>query len=123
MITPGLKKFIEANAMGLATIGKNGKPHNIAVAYAKVEDGDKIIISNAHIRESIKNIEQNPIVALAVWNKEWEKSCVGYEILGKAKNYTSGKWFQYVNDLPDNEGYTIKSAIVIKVTKMKVLVS
>lgn len=35
MITPGLKKFIESNAMGLATVGKDGKPHNIAVAYVK----------------------------------------------------------------------------------------
>jgi len=35
MITLGLKKFIEANAMALATVGKNGKPHSIAVAYVK----------------------------------------------------------------------------------------
>ena len=84
MILPSLKKIIEANALGLATVGKNGKPHNIAVACVKVE-GNVIIISNAHIKESIKNIEKNDEVALVVWNKEWEKSCVGFELIGKAR--------------------------------------
>jgi pyridoxine/pyridoxamine 5'-phosphate oxidase len=122
MITPGIKKLIESNALGLATIGKNGKPHNIAVAYVKVE-GDKVIISNAHIFESVKNIKKNENVALVVWNKEWETACVGFEIIGKAKNYTSGKWFDYVCKLEDNEGYKIMSAIVVKVTKIKKLLS
>jgi len=122
MITPGLKKFIESNAMGLATVGKNGKPHNIAVACVKVVDG-KLIISNSHIRESIKNIESNPSVALVVWNKEWEKASVGFELVGKAKNYTDGKWFDFVCGLPDNKGYKINSAIVVSITKIKKLIS
>lgn len=122
MITPGIKKLIEANAVGLATVGKNGKPHNIAVAYVKVVEG-KIVISNSHIKESVKNIKQNPNVSLVVWNKEWEKACVGFEIIGKAQNHTSGKWFEFVSNMPDNEGYKITSAIVIKVTKIKKLLS
>lgn len=122
MITPGLKKFIESNAMGLATVGKNGKPHNIAVAYVKVVD-DNLVISNAHIKESIKNIEQNENVSVVIWNKEWEAACVGYEIIGKAKNYTSGKWFDFICTLPENEGYKINSAIVVKITKIKKLES
>lgn len=122
MISAGIKKFIESNAMGFATINKNGKPHNIAVAYVKVVE-NKIIISNAHIIESIKNIKENNNVSLAVWNKDWEKACVGYEILGKAKNYTSGKWFNLVCNLPDNKGYKINSAIVIEVIKIKKLLS
>ena len=122
MISPGLKKFIESNAMGLATIGKNGKPHNIAVACVKVANR-KLVISNSHIKESIKNIEQNENVSLVVWNKEWEKACVGYELVGKAKNYTEGKWFDFVCGLPDNKGYKINSAIVVSITKIKKLLS
>jgi len=122
MITQGLKKFIEANAMGLATIGKSGKPHNIAVACVKVEKNN-LIISNAHIKETIKNIKANENVSLVVWNKEWERACVGYEIIGKAKNYTEGKWLEYVKNLPDNKGYKIKSAIVAKVLIIKKLKS
>jgi len=122
MITPGLKKFIESNAMGLATVDKDGKPHNIAVAYVKVV-GDKLIISNAHIKESIKNLEMNDNVSLVIWNKEWETICVGYELIGRAKNHTSGKWLDFVRDMPDNEGYEIHSAIVVDVEKIKKLES
>ena len=122
MISLGLKKLIESNALGLATVDKNGKPHNIAVAYVKVE-GDEVIISNSHIEESIRNIEQNENVSLVVWNKEWEKACVGFELIGQAKNYTSGKWLDYVCQLPENKGYKIKSAIVVKIIKIKKLLS
>jgi len=122
MISLGLKKLIESNAIGFATVGKNGKPHNIAVAYVKVVEG-KIVISNSHIYESVKNLRHNNSVSLVVWNKEWEKACVGYELTGAAKNHTEGKWFKYVSNLSDNEGYKIISAIVIKVTKIKKLLS
>ena len=120
MISAGIKKFIESNAMGLATVGRNKKPHNIAVAYVKVFD-DKIVISNAHIKESIKNIKKNENVSIAIWNKEWEKACVGYEILGKAKNYISGKYFDFVCNMPENKGYKITSAIVVAINKIKKL--
>lgn len=121
-ISESLKKLIESNAIGFATVDKKGKPHAIAVAYVKVVD-DKVVISNAHIKRSIWNIEQNENVALVVWNKEWETACIGYELIGKAKNHTSGKWFDLVRQMPDNEGYTINSAIVIKITKIKPLIS
>ena len=122
LISQSLKKFIESNALGLATVSKSGKPHNIAIAYVKVI-GDQIIISNAHIKESIKNLENNNNVSLVMWNPEWEKFCVGFELIGKAKNYTDGKWLKYVKALPDNEGYNIKSAIVVSVKKIKRLLS
>jgi len=122
MISSGLKKFIELNAIGFATVGKDGKPHNIAVAYAKIVD-DKIVISNAHIKETIKNLEYNNNISLVIWNNDWKKVCVGYEIIGKAKNYTEGKWFEYVKKLPENKGYKIISAIVVDVLKIKKLLS
>jgi hypothetical protein len=34
-----------------------------------------------------------------------------------------GKWLEYVQKLPDNEGYKITSAIVITVKKIKKLLS
>lgn len=122
LISPALKNFIEANALGLATVSKSGKPHNIAVAYAKVVE-NKIVISNAHIKESVKNLKYNNNVALVIWNKEWEKSCVGFEFTGTAKNYTEGIWLEYVQKLPDNKGYKITSAIVVTVKKIKKLLS
>lgn len=122
MISIGIKKLIEANALGLATIGKNNKPHNIAVAYVKVI-GDQVVISNVHIKESIRNIKSNKHVSLVVWNKDYDKACIGFELIGIASNYTEGKWFDYVCRLPDNEGYRIKSAIVVRIIKIKKLLS
>jgi uncharacterized pyridoxamine 5'-phosphate oxidase family protein len=122
MIAPGIKKLIESNALSFATVDGQSRPHSIAVAYVKVI-GNKIIITNTHIRESLKNIEKNNNVALTVWNKEWETACVGFEIRGTAKNYKTGKWFDFVKSMPDNEGYDVKSAIVVLVKKIKKLLS
>lgn len=122
MISPGLKKLIEANAIGLASVGKNGKPHNIAVACVKVAE-NKVVITNTHIKETIKNLKHNNKVSLVVWNKEWERACVGFELVGKAESHTKGKWLEYVKNLPDNKGYKVVGAIVVKITKIKRLVS
>ena len=122
IISAGLKKLIEDNAIGLATVGKNRKPHNIAVACVKVLE-NKVVITNTHIKKTIKNLEHDNNIALVVWNKEWEKACVGFELVGKAKHYTEGKWFKYVRELPDNEGYKVVGAIVVDVKKIKRLLS
>ncbi|MBU4257292.1 pyridoxamine 5'-phosphate oxidase family protein [Patescibacteria group bacterium] len=122
MITPGIKKLVENNAIGFSTVDKSGKPHSIAVAYVKVF-GNKIIITNTHIKESVKNLKNNKNVALVVWNKEWETACAGFEIKGAAKNYESGKWFDFVKNMPENKGYNIKGAIVVSAKKIKKLLS
>lgn len=122
MITSGLKKLIDANAIGFSTVDKSGKPHSIAVAYVKVF-GNKIVITNTHIKESVKNLKNNKNVALVVWNKEWETACVGFELKGVAENYESGKWFEFVKNMPENKGYNVKSAIVISIKKIKKLLS
>lgn len=121
-ISLGIKKLIENNACAFCTVDRLGKPHSIAVACVKVFE-DKIIITNTHIKESLKNIKSNNSIALAVWNKEWEKACVGFELKGQAAHYTIGKWYDFVNNLPENKGYKIKGAIVITVNKIKKLLS
>lgn len=122
MITPGIKKLIEDNVLGFSTVDQKGKPHSIAVACVKVL-GNQLVITNTHIKESSKNIKINKNVALVVWNKEWEKACVGFELKGIAKEYASGKWFAFVKNLPDNKGYAVKSAIVVTVGRIKQLLS
>ncbi len=122
MITPGIKKIIENNVVALTTVNKFGKPHAIAAACVKVVGG-KIIISNSHIKETIENLKINNNVALAVWNKEWEDACVGFELKGKAEYHTEGKWADFVKSMPENEGYRIMGAIVVEVGKIKELKS
>lgn len=118
MLTPGIKKLLENNAISLATVDKNRKPHSIAVACIKVI-GQNIVITNVHIKETLKNLKINNDVSLSVWNKNWETACIGFEIKGKAQYFTSGKWSDYVKSMPDNKGYNVKGAIVVRPTKIK----
>jgi predicted pyridoxine 5'-phosphate oxidase superfamily flavin-nucleotide-binding protein len=122
MITPGIKKLVEKNVLGFSTVNKNGRSHSIAVACVKVF-GNEIVITNTHIKESIRNIKNNKYVSLVVWNKEWEKACIGFGLKGTAKNYESGKWLEFVKNMSENKGYNVKSAIVVNVTKIKKLLS
>ncbi len=82
-INKGMKKMIQENPLGLATIDEFGNPHNIAVAYVKVIFKNQVVISDNYLVETIKNIKKNPNVALVVWAKNWKKNCVGLELKGR----------------------------------------
>jgi len=115
------KKLIENNAVGVATVGENGNPHNIAVGYVKVVENDKIIITDVGMKETIENLKRNNNVALVVWNRNWERKCIGCEMKGAAKYFTSGKWKEFVDNLPENQNCTPKGAILVTVRKIKKL--
>jgi len=122
MINEGIKKMIEENAIGLATIDKQGNPHNIAVGYVKVVSKNQLVITDNCLVETINNIKKNPNIALVVWKKNWEENCVGYELKGKAEYFTSGKWLDFIKKIPANEGEPCKGAILVTINKIKVLV-
>jgi predicted pyridoxine 5'-phosphate oxidase superfamily flavin-nucleotide-binding protein len=121
MINEGMKKMIEENALGLATAGKSGNPHNIAVGYVRVVSKNQLLITNNYLVETMENIGKNPNVSLAVWAKEWKKSCIGYELKGKAEYFTDGKWVDMIKKLPVNKGEPCKGAILVTINKIKVL--
>ena len=111
----------ESLIMALATVNKKGEPHNIAVGYIKVISKNQLLISDNWIVESLENIKSNPNVSLAIWNKNWEESCIGYEFKGKAEYFTSGKWVNEIKKLPINEREPCKGAILITINKIKIL--
>ena len=113
--------MIEENALGLATIDKNGNPHNIAVGYVKVVSDNQLVISNNYLKETLDNIKVNPNVSLVVWHKNWKETCVGYELKGKAEYFTTGKWIDFIKKIPINEGEPCKGAILVTIDKIKVL--
>lgn len=120
-ISKELKKLIEGNALAFATVDKAGNPHCIAVGYPKVVNKDKIIITDVAMNETIKNIKRNNNVSLTVWNRNWEENCVGYELRGTAEYFTSRKWKEFVDKMPENKEYKPKGAILITVNKIKKL--
>ena len=120
-INEGIKNMIEKNAMGLATVDKEGKPHNIAVGYVQVVSKNQLLISNNYLVETINNIKINPNVSLVVWPANWKEACIGYELKGKAEYFTSGKWHEEIKKLPINKGEPCKGAILITINKIKSL--
>ncbi|KYK25216.1 hypothetical protein AYK26_06375 [Euryarchaeota archaeon SM23-78] len=120
-INQELKKLIEENALAFATVDESGNPHCIAVGFAKIVSKNQVLITDNYMAETRRNIQKNPSVALTVWNKEWKKECVGYELRGTAEYFKEGKWIDYVKKIPENKGEPCKGAILIIVSKIKKL--
>jgi hypothetical protein len=120
-INKELKNLIEENALAFATVDEKGNPHCVAVAFVKVVSENQILVTDNYMVETIKNIQQNPNVALAVWNKNWKENCVGYELRGTAEYFTEGKWYEIIKQIPENKGEPCKGAILITINKIKKL--
>jgi len=120
-INEELKELIEENALAFATIDENGNPHCIAVGFVKVVSKNQILATDNYILETRKNIQENPNVAFAVWNKDWKKNCMGYELRGSAEYFTKGKWYEMIKKIPENKGEPCKGAILITLNKIKKL--
>ena len=116
MINEKAKKIIEENPVALAT-SDNNMPNVIAVAYVKIVADDKILITDNYMKGTKENIEKNPNICLAVWDKEWN----GYKIIGKAQYLTSGEWFDFIKSMPENKGFPAKGAILITISKIREL--
>ncbi len=119
-----LKQLIENNIMAFASVGETGKPHNIAVGSSKVVSKNQIVVTDNFMEETTKNILNNNI-SLVVWNTDREnrKDCYGYEFMGAAEYFTSGKWIENIRDRYKNEGknFPAKGAILITINEIKKL--
>lgn len=118
-INEELKNLIESNPLGFASADRDGNPHCIAVAYVKAVSENQILVTDAHIITTVKNIKNNPRVCLVVWNKEWENDCFGYVLKGTAEYFTEGKWFDEVSKIAENEDLEFKGAILVTIDKLK----
>ena len=114
-----LKDLIENEAIAFSTSDEKGNPHVIAVGFVKVVSKDEILVTDNYMNETLKNLQKNKNVALAVWCSNWKKECVGYELKGIATYLNSGKWIEFVKKIPENKGMPAKGAIIIKITKIK----
>jgi len=116
-----IKSLVEGNALAFASVDSKGKPHCIAVGYAKVVGSDKVLISDNYMVETVKNIKHDKNVALAVFCSNWKEKCEGYELKGTAKYFARGSWKRQAKSLPENKNEPCKGAIVVTVKKIKKL--
>lgn len=113
-INSEIKKLIEENSLAFATVDSLGKPNVIGVAYAKVVSKMQILITDNYMKLTKENITTNNNVCLAVWNKDWH----GYKLIGNAEYFSSGKWKQFVEQIPENKGLPAKGAVLVTVSKI-----
>ena len=116
-----IKELIENNAVAFATVDDDGGPHCIAVGFSKVFEGEKILITDNFMNRSVTNLKNNKNISLAVWSRNWENDCKGYEIKGNAEYFTEGKWYEVIKNIPENKGMACKGAILVTVDKIKKL--
>lgn len=115
-----LKTKIEGNALSLATVSLDGTPHCIVVGFCKIVDG-KIVITDNCMVETTKNIVRNPRVSIALYSRDWENDCWGFELRGKAEYFKEGGAVDFVRKLKENKDAYPKGAIVVTVDKIKKL--
>lgn len=89
----------------------NGNPNVIGVACVQVLDDSTVLITDVYMNQTLIDIKYNPRVALVTW----DQNLLGFKILGHATYHTSGKYFQQVKKLPENDGLNPKGALVVHV--------
>ena len=107
----------------LATVGKNGRPHNVPVC--PVLDRDRIYFGSAADAVKVQNIKGNPHVALVYdeYTEAWA-GLKGVLVWGTARVVDAGPTFRRIQRLlyqrfPQYEGYAAireKDSAVVEVT-------
>ncbi len=96
-----------------ATSSKAGVPNAVPIKALKLLDDETILVSDQYFAKTLKNLEENPHVAISFWSDKG-----GYQIKGTATVHKSGKIFDddvaWVHEL--NPNLKPKGAVVIKVT-------
>lgn len=95
----------------LATADLKAKPRAIFVEINKAGD-DNIIITDNEMIMTRKNLLENRQVAILAFEKDFSY-CL--KILGKARYYTKGKYFNFVRKLEANKNRRPKGAVVISI--------
>ncbi len=101
----------------VATASKDGKPNVVPITFTRVIADDEILLMDNYMNKTRANIEENPVVAITVWDVEQR---LGYQFKGKAKIETSGSLFeegrQWVKSKRPQTGS--RAAIIVKIEEI-----
>jgi predicted pyridoxine 5'-phosphate oxidase superfamily flavin-nucleotide-binding protein len=91
-ITREMQEMIaKVRTPSIATASRDGKPNVVPIAFTKVISEDEIMLMDNYMNKTRANIEDNPMVAISVWNLEEH---MGYQFKGKARIETTGTLFE-----------------------------
>lgn len=102
----------------LSTTSRDGIPNVVPIGAVKFLDDETLLISDQYFNKTLKNLRENPKIALAWWGEKG-----GFQIKGDITIYTEGEIFrqdiEWVHSI--NPKLQPKSAIVAKITGVYVV--
>jgi predicted pyridoxine 5'-phosphate oxidase superfamily flavin-nucleotide-binding protein len=109
--------FEKQQTVVLATATKEGVPNVVPVGAKKILDEETILISDQFFDKTLKNIKENPYVAITIWDNH-----EGYQLKGTVNVETSGPRFEetarWIEEMGKAMNVPLKSkgALIIHVT-------
>ncbi len=115
-LTDEMKETIARNrVVPMATASKDGIPNVVPMASIRVVGDDTIWIMNNYMVKTLRNLEENPIVALYFYDP---KSRCCFQVKGTAEIQTSGPDYEKFRDRvkAESDRFPTRSLVVMKVT-------
>ena len=108
--------FNKTAIYAVATASKEGLPNVVQIHFVKIyNEDDTILLVDNFMDKTLKNIEENPYIAISVWDMDKKQA---FQLKGVASIMTSGKPFDDALDWVQKAMPQLKpkSAILLKVT-------
>ena len=110
--------FNKTAIYAVATASKDGLPNVVPIHFVKIyNEDDTILLVDNFMDKTLKNIEENPLIAISVWDTDKKQA---FQLKGGASIIKSGKPFDDALDWVQKAMPNIKprSAILLKVTNV-----
>ncbi len=99
----------------LATSSKKGLPNVVPIGAFKLLDDETLLISDQFFNKTLKNLKENPHVALSWWGEKG-----GFQMKGPVTLHTSDEIFRqdvaWMKELRPT--LTPKSAVILKISEV-----
>ena len=120
-VTEEIKESLKSTKVAyLSTATKNGTPNVVPIAAFKFLDDETLLISDQFFNKTLKNLQENPQIALAWWGEKG-----GFQIKADITIHTNDDVFrqnvEWVHGIKDT--LNPKSAIVGKITAVYIVKS
>jgi len=88
-IPSALKRMIDKDQiMLLATSNKRGVPHLAAAKGLILMSDERIAFRNWFCLETLKNISENPVIALSLYGPNWDH---GFQLIGTVEKFAAAE--------------------------------
>ena len=102
----------------LATASKEGTPNVVPIGAFKLLDDETLLISDQFFNKTLKNLKENPKIAISYWGEKG-----GFQIKGSITLHTNDEVFKqdvaWMKELRPN--LVPKSAVIMKITEVFII--